>query len=815
MVQLTDLLGQRAIATDIVSRLAAPKARVWLQGHSGSGKTKIADLVITELEGARPAVRITGDAGHSGTKFLALHRALAGTRKPKAVRDAAKASVTAPLRAVPIVGSTAAEFAKIAVAARGSIQPEFLTAEQQDLLQGLQRLAGTRNPIIIVDDIGWLDVDTAQLILNFDLPEIEAAYPFAKSSSILFIENVEATATLDKAILERLRPPEQIQVPRVSRADFPRVLKAFGLDTPVDKELLDAVYSVIHGHLEITKQIAAALTKDPLDGDLAQPDPVSMMSTLLAKRLAGSEHSEYVRHLLCLAACVGSAFSKAEVRCAYKDEQAFSTALDIALREQFLHLAGTEVRFAHDAVRSAAEGLGAVDLRETHEKLGNCIKLLRPGDYATRLKHASLSGDTILSSELAFAVSMQAVRGERILSIPLQEIGELSGTLDAASSACRLMDAGEHQRAINMLMPFYSGDFGISQGEIVALIALNQIKLRTPDAYAAAASLLERWLEWRDEQEIWHRLMSILLAAWSAAGETEQATRLYTRLAEDLARRSKGDPTARSRVEALNRKADQFFTTELATKHIQRAVLWFGPEEGSETPRNAFEYTASLVNLSAAQFTLGRFSDAVATASNALSWIDTLAQRGFRTTEPYKGLNNYVIAAFRAGLETPESASDALEHLLTDGERSWHLDRSLVAINQAALMLLAGHSTRARELLNAVWTHVSAEDLDPYYALYAGSDLAVALAVNGERSEAVKLLETVKPYLDAIPKWFRNAHSRRLSFMVEAFGDMSLSTARDFDTYPSSRRAPNGHQDAWWSIGRGLLMSDIQVWSEG
>jgi hypothetical protein len=166
--------------------------------------------------------------------------------------------VTAPLRAVPIVGSTAAEFAKIVVAARGSIHPEFLTSEQQDLLQGLQRLAGTRDPIIIIDNIGWLDVDTAQLILNLDLPEIEAAYPFAKNSSILFIENVEATATLDKAILERLRPPEQIQVPRVSRADFPRVLKAFGLDIPVDTELLDAVYSVIHGHLEITKQIAVA-----------------------------------------------------------------------------------------------------------------------------------------------------------------------------------------------------------------------------------------------------------------------------------------------------------------------------------------------------------------------------------------------------------------------------------------------------------------------------------------------------------------------------------------------------------------------------
>lgn len=815
MVHLTELLGQPAIVADLVRKLAAPKARVWLHGPSGSGKTAIANQVAAELERSRPLVRMAGDTGHIGTKFLALHRALAGTRQPKAVRDATKASVTAPLMAVPILGSTAAEFAKIAVAAMRKVQPEFLTAEQQDLLQGLQRIAGGRDLAIIVDDVGWLDVDTAQLILNFNLPEIQAAYTFTKSCSILFIENVEAATTLDQATLDKLRSPHRVQVRRVSQADFPRVLKAFGLNASVDSSVLDAVYNIIHGHLEITKQIAVSLNIDPLDGDLTQQNPVSLMSRLLAKRLAGSEHSEYVRELLCLAACVGSAFSRAEVQCAYKDEQSFSAALDFALREQLLLQAGAEIRFAHEAVRSAAEGLAVVNLRETHKKLANCIKLLRPGDYATRLKHASLSGDVELTSELAFAVSMQAVRGERVLTVPLPEVGALKGVLEAASMACRLMDAGEHQKAIDLLMPHYSGTFDIAQGEVVALIVLNQVKRRTPDAYAAAASLLEHWLEWRDELEIWHRLMSILIAAWSAGGKTEDATRLYTRLAEDLTRRSPGDPTARSRVEALNRKADQFFTSEIATKHIQRAVSWFGPTEGSDTPRNAFEYTASLVNLSAVQFTLGQFSDAVTTASNALSWIEALSQRGFRTTEPYKGVNNYVIAAFRAGSETADSACGALSQLLTDGDGSWRLDRSLVAINQAALLLLAGRTRRARNLLEAVWRHVSVEDLDPYYALYAGSNLAVALALGGERSNAVALLQTIRPHLEAIPKWFRNAHSRRLSFMIEAARDTSLSSAHDFDSYPALVRSPDGHQDAWWSIGRGLLMSDIQVWSEG
>jgi hypothetical protein len=443
------------------------------------------------------------------------------------------------------------------------------------------------------------------------------------------------------------------------------------------------------------------------------------------------------------------------------------------------------------------------------------VKLLRPGDYAWRLRHVLLSGDTERTHELAFALAMQTVRGEREALLGMLDVGSLAGLMDDVARSYRLMDQGDHREAISVLVPHYNGEFSAVQGEIVGLIALNQIKRRTPDSYSEAAGLLEHWREWQDEPELWQRLMSILVTAWICCGDAERASQLYTLLARDLMRQSKQDPVSRTRVEALNRKADMVFTTEIAIKHIARAADWFAPPDGGDTPRHAFEYTSSLVNLAGAQFTLGRFPTAAETASSAVQWIESLSTRGLRTAEPYKALNNYVIAAYRAGLETAKPAAEALGLLLAGDNGGWRRDRSLLGVNRASLSLLAGEIEQGRQLLEQIWTHVVDEDLDGYYALYAGSNLAVALAVSGAREAASELLGKLDAHVNALPRWFRSAHSRRLAMLGEAMKDPGLRTAGEFDLYPSGRRAPDGDQDPWWSIGRGLLLSDIQVWSEG
>src|SRR5437763_537149 len=112
MRDLADLLDQTVIVDRLIQRLSERGSRVWLQGPSGSGKSTIAASVAEMLDSASATVRINGDIGHAGTKFLSLHRALA--RRPrKAFREAVKAGITSPLRFIPVAGGAAPELARI------------------------------------------------------------------------------------------------------------------------------------------------------------------------------------------------------------------------------------------------------------------------------------------------------------------------------------------------------------------------------------------------------------------------------------------------------------------------------------------------------------------------------------------------------------------------------------------------------------------------------------------------------------------------------------------------------------------------------
>lgn len=814
MDDLAELLEQSAVAARLASVLLRPgPQRAWLKGKSGTGKSTVLALTAKRLGETGAVVTIIGNLGWRETKFLALQRALKGKAPSKAQRDAQRTAPSSSLKMIPVIGTAAADLAQVILSARRTEEADFLSSDEQEILQLLQSAAQPMRLFIIVDDVGWIDADTARLLLSFSLPEVQKAYPFCRDVSILFAENVDAEAVLDSNLLDRLRPDEAITLQRVSRAAFPEVLRLFGFTRSLDTALVDQLYAVSQGHLEIMRQIAKIDRGEDIHSLVAELDSGEFTRQLLAVRLRAVSNGGTSR-LLAIAACAGSSVSKQELACAFDDAAKFPSVLETALRENLLIPEGETVRFVHEAIRRASEGLEAAEIADYHARLAKCLKLLRPGDYAARLRHLRRSGATEAARELQFVLALQAARGETAISVQRPE-GRLAQVLADAGAAYALMDRGEHDRAAELMTEHYDGTHGLVQGEIVALIALNHIKRRTLAGYRSAASLLAPWRHWEEEPELHERLMSILVAALSMSGDWSGASALYGQLVGELLRRSDVERWARSRAEALSRKADMFLSTELALKQIERAARWFGPSEATDLPRNAFEYTACLINISGARYTMGRFDGAAETARTAIECMGAVRPRGLRTAEPYKALNNYVIAAFRAGIETAEQGFAALDSVAGAEPEPWLRDRCLFAINRGVLAMLAGRAEIAAAILQGVWDHVIEEELDGYYQLYAASNLAAVRALTGDRAEALRLLAAAGSVLHYVPHWLEPFHRRRHQLVLAAVERGGIAATDEWDRYPSSVRAPAGTQDFWWSIGHGFLMSDIQVWSEG
>jgi hypothetical protein len=143
--------------------------------------------------------------------------------------------------------------------------------------------------------------------------------------------------------------------------------------------------------------------------------------------------------------------------------------LDLARREEFVNGEGDALYFAHEIVQSAVHALVRSVARPFHDKLADCVRHIRPGDYQTRLRHSLLAENSDRSASLCFALLLQERRGEINLEgnrPPEMTVAKYAEQFRAATSALEAMDNGHHAEAIRILVPFYGGESGLVQGEL-------------------------------------------------------------------------------------------------------------------------------------------------------------------------------------------------------------------------------------------------------------------------------------------------------------------------------------------------------------
>jgi hypothetical protein len=822
---LLDVLGRVSLADELVQKLARRQS-CWLCGASGTGKTELSRYVASTWSQTHgDAYWIIGDKDQAGTAYLAAHRALSATRPRRAARDADKDLPVAALRGIPWVGGPISALAKVFIARMEVSGPDFLAGEMQDLLSGFQRICLSEKILFVVDNVHWLDIGTAELLVRMASPEVLASYPFTSRTSFLFIETTDQEpipAILASVLALKLRTATTFALSFPTRAQFPAVLESLGLSLPPQPDVVGRLYGLTRGHLKLAKEIVRLLQEDGPNLALGQEQaatPAEMAQRLLDLRLKGlAPTAPQIQKLLGIASCIGQSFSRRELECAFANPSDFAFALDIARREEFLSGEGDALQFAHDVIQTALKALVTSEATPFHEKLAECVRHIRPGDYRARLRHSELATDHRRTASLAFALLMQERRGETILDESvdrpsLRLLREYDAAFRATSLALQAMDTGRHSDAIKMLVPHYDGTDSLVQGEIAYLIALNYYKKRSRADYQNARALLEPWITRRDEGEIWYRLMLTLAVVHASLGDQRGSSETVSRVRTYLEQSVAYDSHARAKIQILNRKADVFYPLEVAGVLIEKAVEYFAPPPGGAMPRNAFQYAAALINLSGNAFFRGEFAASLTTADAAIRFISTFSDR-MRLPEAYKAFNNYAIAAVRARHIAPAEALEILESIARTIGASDRFDYALLSANRGAMALLAGRMAEADTLLARTYQACRLDGVEAYYLLFAASNFAVSQYLKGNSGRALDLMDEIDQRLWEIPSEIRRSIELRQQCVREAMKSGLATEPIALDHYPISIYGPHGPHVSWRALGHGVIMSDIQVWSE-
>jgi ABC-type transport system involved in cytochrome c biogenesis ATPase subunit len=824
MDSVLDVLGRSAIVEDLTQTLSDHR-QCWIQGPSGTGKTELARRIAARWQRVKGEAHwIAGDKDQAATVYLAANRTLESMRARRTVRQADGKLPFAILEAVPAVGGPLSALAKMLVARLEPAGPDFLSADAQDILAGFQHACLSEDILFVVDNVHWLDAGTADILVQMVSPEVSAAYPFIARAVFLFVETtdqdaVAASASSVQAL--KFRSAKFVELSFPTRAQFPSVLQCFGLAQVLDSETYDKLYGLTRGHLKLAAEIARLIGEDTLASNLSgehATGPDQLARVLLGLRLKTLPASGLnVQKLLNIASCIGQTFSRRELECAFADPEKFVAALDLARREEFVNGDGDALQFEHEIVQSASSAMPSLRARDVHGKLADCLRHIRPGDYRTRLQHSLHADDTDRTASLCAAVLLQLRRGEIALdanvgALARSRLGGQAALVDVAAAALQAMDEGRHAEAVRILVPFYDGSNSLVQGELAYLIALNYYKKRTRPDYENARAILELWIPRRDEGELWYRQMLTLAVVHASLGDQRGSSEILTKVRVYLEKAAQYDSSARAKIQVLNRKADVFYPLEVAHVLIEKAVSYFAPAPGSAMPRNAFQYAAALINLSGNAYVQGDFASGAAAADTAVRLIAAYSDR-VRLPEPYKAFNNYAICAVRGGLAP---ATDILEILdtvsATIGDR---LDHSLLTVNRGVLRLMAGLVSEADDLLRQSYEGCKADSTEAYYLLFASSNYAISQYLLGMRARAAELLDEAAQCLGDIPSELRRSLEVRQQLMRTAItGGAAGLDVTELDHFPKSVRGDAGPHSSWRSFGYGLIMSDIQVWSE-
>jgi hypothetical protein len=826
---------QRAVLETLEQQVVDNKeyaSRAVLWGPSGCGKSWVVRRVAQKWEKAGGvAVIAAGEPALTRRSYGAFWASISAVGPRLSLERTIAKGASAVGRTVPVVGHLVAFLTDLLAENRSRIRRDqllHLRTEEFDILCHLQAVEKGGGLLILADDLQYWDPDSLQLLFLIIAGACHDVFPFLKTARFLVSVTEDQGGQLSSPVSEILgKLPKPIRLHSMPAYELSAVLRSFGYTPVLNRQQLETLYVISGGHLELLRQLAMYLKTNPNCADvdvLLRTTGISgdrFLASILVKRLqAGGDTGRAVLTVLAAAAVIGKSFARDELSCLMKSTgiepfRCIQTARELGL----LATSGDGFTFRHDVLRRCLIQHLDAHAMETHRTFAECLTLLRPSDYFSRADQLAAAGLPQDSARLFFCGVYKRLRDGNPTPGALREQAlQMLRATDQNTGAEAILIAHERilerrfSQAIQLLSGSENTDHPVFITERLLLLGLATLQSVTTSERRKALSILQDCLAIQHgERELEMRIKLTLLTAYGHLELWDEARNLDIEISAMLVSLRRTDPGAREALEIQRRKSAMLYGSEVAAERCRSAANFFGPPNGAEwPPRNPVQFFMAQCNLAGNLLVAGRFDEADRIASGALTvW---LRMRGIKMPRVEKCINNSVVAGFLSGRLGANEAVSLLNELRAqnpDGVFS-----RLIRSNCAVFLAIGGHPAAAFDEFNSLSSELEQNGVeDEFYRYFIRSNLAGLLHVRGATERGWELWCSLDDHVPHIPDSDRAYLLARQKHQVGAFDAVEPGDVTAWNNY-LQRQMPQHLGPGWRFYGRGLLLTDTQIWLE-
>jgi hypothetical protein len=727
-----------------------------------------------------------------------------------------KGGVTQGSRAIPMVGSLTSFIVDEVLNYRKkrlAREAVLIGEQEQDLLFVIQNTAGRKRLLLTIDKLDVWDEPSWNLLRLILSSRLDELYPALKDVLLLVASPKALSPRLSSLGVDL--PTTEFLIRPLERAQLPTALATFDLKIN-NRDDMDRLYEMTDCRLDLLHDLAVHFRDMHLEGVEGGLD--IFYTRMMERRIHGiGDQTHALEELLAAAAVLGQTFTFDDIQCltGYPVER-LDANLQFALSEHFVSIIGQTARFQSNSLHQYFHREYSSDHVRYHGIFAECLRAMRPGEYAYRLRHLILAErpeDALTCYALAVLASFRA-RDAAPEPGPLKEVSgwrEVSEYLVTMKTAHELYVTRQLLRGIEALDTVEGFLPEVLSAERDCLESQILLESHRVVDFRRAETLLGRWEHLKSvEGELWARIAHVLIVAHVQTCETEKARALEKALTAEYWNKRRLDPWALYGLNVLRRRAECIHQLPTATLRLESAVSFFGPRDAGTLPRHPRDYYYSLNNLVGNLLANGRFTDAYDRAVELEELVRDHPHLGWLVLEI--PANNCILASYLSGQLSPSTAIEMMEKVLE--QQNGTGDHVLMENNHAVYLAHVGRESEAFEMLSRIYSRINSDGQpDSYHRYFVGDNLAGLMAVAGKTSEAIALHAECSRLLDDFYPAIHETMRRRHELIGPVLGDAQALGISGFDAFLAKNyKSQLGPQ--WAFYGRGFLLTDIQFWAQ-